>query len=349
MKNNQNTATAIDLFSGCGGLSTGLEQAGFAVLAAAELSNAPQCAYALNHKSVLLYNDVRKISPRKLLVMLHLQEANLDLLAACPPCQGFSSIRTRNKEIAFDVRNELIFEVSRIARILLPKCILIENVPRLMNDSRLAKFRKQMQRLGYQGEPRIVDAQDYGVPQRRKRMILILSRVGRIDVAPSTCKRVTVRDAIGNLPRTDCNHGNRLHSMRQKLSDLVLNRISHIKHNRSELPDNLVLPCHKRYNGGFRDVYGRMDWDKVSPTITRSSHNPSKGRFVHPEENRGLTLYEALLLQGFPKNYKFPKDIGIGKIASMIGEAVPPPLAKAQAEHILKKLKEFENKKRCKH
>lgn len=349
MKNKPNTSTAIDLFSGCGGLSTGLVQAGFAVLAAAELSNAPQRAYALNHKFVSLYSDVQQISPHQLLSMLHLKAGSLDLLAACPPCQGFSSIRTRNKDIAQDARNELIFEVVRIAKTLLPKCVLIENVPRLMYDSRLKEFRMKMHRLGYEGEPKIVDAQDYGVPQRRKRMILILSRVGAIDVAPPTGRRKTVRDAIGNLLSPDDNHGIPLHNMRQRLSDLVLERISCIKRNRSELPERLVLPCHRRYNGGFRDVYGRMDWDKVSPTITRSSHNPSKGRFVHPEQNRGLTLYEALLLQGFPKNYKFPKDIGIGKIASMIGEAVPPPLAKAQAEHILKKLKEFEQTKRHKH
>lgn len=341
--------TALDLFSGCGGLTTGLRAAGFSVLLSAEIRAEARQTYLANHPRIHVYTDVRLIDGNKLLKLFKLRPGQLDLLAACPPCQGFSSIRTRNKEIAVDKRNSLIFQVSRLAKIILPKCILIENVPRLLTDRRLKRFISSLKKFGYVGEPKIVDAQDYGVPQRRKRMILILSRVGVIDVATPSGRRMTVRDAIGNLPSPDSNHRRPLHRMRQRLSDLVLERISCIKRNRSELPERLVLPCHRRYDGGFRDVYGRMDWDKVSPTITRSSHNPSKGRFVHPEQNRGLTLYEALLLQGFPKNYKFPKDIGIGKIASMIGEAVPPPLAKAQAEHILKKLKEFEKAKRRKH
>lgn len=336
---------AIDLFSGCGGLSTGLEEAGFSLLLSAEIRAEARLTYLANHPRIKVFSDVRLIDGKKVLKSFKLKPGQLDLLAACPPCQGFSSIRTRNKDVAHDERNDLIFEVSRLAQIILPKCILIENVPRLLTDSRLKRFMSSLKQIGYVGEPKIVDAQDYGVPQRRKRMILILSRVGVIDVAPPSGRRMTVRDAIGNLPSPDSNHRRPLHRMRQRLSDLVLERISCIKRNRSELPAKLVLPCHRRYNGGFRDVYGRMDWDKVSPTITRSSHNPSKGRFVHPEENRGLTLYEALLLQGFPRSYKFPKGIGIGKIASMIGEAVPPPLAKAQALHILKKLKEFEKVK----
>lgn len=340
---------AIDLFSGCGGLTTGLEEAGFSLLLSAEIRAEARQTYHANHPRIKVSTDVKLIDGEKVLKAFKLKPGQLDLLAACPPCQGFSSIRTRNKDVASDERNDLIFEVSRLAQIILPKCILIENVPRLLTDNRLELFMTSLKQLGYVGEPKVVDAQDYGVPQRRKRMILILSRVGAIDVAPPSGRRKTVRDAIGNLPNPDSNRSKPLHKMRQRLSDLVLERISCIKRNRSELPARLVLPCHRRYNGGFRDVYGRMDWDKVSPTITRSSHNPSKGRFVHPEQNRGLTLYEALLLQGFPKNYKFPKDIGIGKIASMIGEAVPPPLAKAQAEHILKNLKEFEKSKRRKH
>lgn len=347
MKRTTTSKLAIDLFSGCGGLSFGLFQAGFNVVAASEIRPEARATYLLNHKTYF-FDDVRKIGIEDE-IPLSLANVEIDLLAACPPCQGFSSIRTRNQNVAKDPRNELIFEVIRLARLFNPKCILIENVPRLFNDIRLQQVILQAKRLGYKYSKGIVDAQDYGVPQRRKRMILILSRVGVIDIAPPSGKRLTVRDAIGKLPPADGDHKIRLHHLRQRLSPLVMKRITHIKHNRSELPDYLVLKCHKRYNGGFRDVYGRMDWDKVSPTITRASHNPSKGRFVHPEQNRGLTLYEALLLQGFPKNYKFPKDIGIGKIASMIGEAVPPPLAKAQAEHILKKLKEFEQTKRRKH
>jgi DNA (cytosine-5)-methyltransferase 1 len=109
----------------------------------------------------------------------------------------------------------------------------------------------------------------------------------------------------------------------------------------------MVLECHRKYPCGFRDVYGRIAWDEVAPTITRSSHNPSKGRFIHPEDNRGLTLYESLLLQGFSGRYRFPKNLGIGHISSMIGEAFPPPMAQAQANHIRRKLETFEASKKC--
>jgi len=130
--------------------------------------------------------------------------------------------------------------------------------------------------------------------------------------------------------------------MLQSLSALVKKRISSIKKDRSELTHDLVLECHRKYPEGFKDVYGRMSWDDVAPTITRSSHNPSKGRFVHPEQNRGLTLYESMLLQGFPKRYKFQTSGGIGKVSSMIGEAFPPPMAAAQARHIGRELDALE-------
>ena len=221
---------------------------------------------------------------------------------------------------------------------LMPKAILIENVPRLLTDYRLKVFTNQLKKLGYHVESGVLDAQYFGTPQRRKRMILIACRLGRIPLPPPNNQRLTVYDAIGHLPPADSAHNIPLHNMRQKLSPLVQDRVNHIKHNRSELPENLVLKCHKKYSNGFRDVYGRMSWNEVSPTITRCSHNPSKGRFIHPEENRGLTLYESLLLQGFPKDYEFRAELGIGRISSMIGEAVPPPMAAAHGLHIKRML-----------
>lgn len=329
---------AMDLFSGCGGLSEGLEQAGFRILASVEIRPEARLTYALNHEDTRIYEDVRKIDPHELLNHFQLKPEGLDLLAACPPCQGFSSIRTKNKEIAMDERNELIFEVARIVEILRPKCVLIENVPRLLTDYRLAEFKSRLANWGYEFSEGILDAQNFSVPQRRKRMILIASLYGKLDLPKPDKKKRVVRDFLKDLPTPEGKHNIPLHRLRQRLSDIVLKRISFIRHNRSELPDDLALECHKKYPRGFRDVYGRMDWDKVSPTITRASHNPSKGRFVHPSENRGLTLYESKLLQGFPKSYKFPVSLGIGKISSMIGEAFPPPMAYAQARHIMEKL-----------
>lgn len=336
---------AIDLFAGCGGLSEGLKHAEFQVIHAVEILETARKTYQLNHFSTAVDADVRKVNANYILNKHALQPGELDLLAACPPCQGFSAIRTKNQKAADDERNDLILEVSRLASTLQPKAILIENVPQIIQDYRFSKFVDILKETGYKVNYGVLDAQNFSVPQRRKRMILIACRLGDIPLPKHSRQKITVREAIGKLPPSDSKHDIRLHKMRQRLSATVQQRVNLIKKNRCELPGELVLKCHIKYNTGFKDVYGRMSWDDVSPTITRSSHNPSKGRFIHPSENRGLTLFEALLLQGFPPNFRFPENIGIGKIASMIGEAVPPPMAQAQAEHIHKYLDFFEQKR----
>ena len=330
---------ALDLFSGCGGLSQGLEDAGFKVLACCEIRPEARETYKLNHPGTILIDDICEADPLALKKKLGLRRGQLDLLAGCPPCQGFSSIRTHNGAIANDPRKELIFQVERFVEVFKPRCVLIENVPRLLKDQRLADFKQHLtERFGYQFEDGVLDAKDFNVPQRRKRMILIGSRMKPPKLPQKSKTRLTVADAIRNIvipkgPEGDS--ARRLVTLRQHFSPVVLERIKAVKTNRSELPDNLVLECHKRCPKGFRDVYGRMSWDDVSPTITRGCNNPSKGRFIHPSEDRALNMLEALILQGFPMTYKFPPKLGIGKIASMIGEAFPPPMAKAQGEIIL--------------
>lgn len=336
---------AIDLFSGCGGLTQGLEDAGFKVLAGAETRRHARATYKANHDGVRVYTDVRKIFCKPFLKEFNLAKGELDLLAACPPCQGFSSIRTRNRAVADDDRNELIFQVARIVRGFLPKCVLIENVPRLLKDDRLARFKGELAKLGYVFSEGVLNAKDFDVPQRRNRMILIASQAQLGDsfgLPPKSATELTVRQFIENLPDPDAVDAPPLHRMLQILSPLVQKRIEAIKRNRAELPEELALDCHKKYPAGFRDVYGRMDFDSVSPTITQGCTNPSKGRFVHPSQNRGITIYEAMLLQGFPEGYQFDASLGIGKIASMIGEAFPPPMARAQASHIKRKLEALE-------
>lgn len=334
--------TAIDLFSGCGGLTQGLKNAGFRVLVGCEIRQEARDAYTLNHSDVKLYPDIRELRGETVLKELSILPGELDLLAACPPCQGFSSMRTKNREIASDPRNELIFEVARLVKELRPKAVLIENVPRLLKDIRLDTF-KEMLGEEYVFTEGVLDAKDFSVPQRRKRMILIGSRFGRIDLPKPATQIITVEDVIGSLPAPDTKHKRPLHRIRQKFTGKVLERIKTVQHSRNDLPEHLILECHKRYPQGFRDVYGRMKCDDVAPTITRSSHNPSKGRFIHPSEDRGMTIYEIMLLQGFPRRYKLPAGIGIGKLSSLLGEAFPPPMAKAQAAEILRHLISIES------
>lgn len=327
---------AIDLFSGCGGLSLGLKNAGFDVLCGCELRPEAREAYSLNHSESPVYPDIRNLNGKILLDALSLKVGELDLLTACPPCQGFSSMRTKNGAIADDNRNELIFEVARLIDEIQPKTILIENVPRLLSDDRIKRFTEQL--CEYYFTPGILDAQDFGVAQRRKRMILIGSKLGYVSLPkPHRLKRY-IKDVIGDLPAPDERHKRPLHRIRQRFGKLVQKRIEIIQKDRTDLPKSLQLECHKRYGKGFRDVYGRMSWGSVAPTITRFSHNPSKGRFIHPSEDRGLTIYEIMLLQGFPRSYKLPRELGIGKLSSLLGEAFPPPMAEAQAQQIFQHL-----------
>ncbi len=331
--------TAIDLFSGCGGLTEGLKQAGFRVIAGAEIRPEARNAYALNHPDVHVFEDVRKMTHSEITKHYPIKPGELDLLAACPPCQGFSTLRTKNTlKPADDERNKLIFQVSRLVTELLPKAVLVENVPGLLHNWRIDDFQVRLRKLGYKTKKAILDASQFGVPQRRRRMIFMAIRgdVTPTIPAPTTTVPITVKAAIGSLCELTDETASALHKMRQALSPKVLARVKCIPKNggsRRDLGKEHQLKCHTD-RLGFNDVYGRLNWDKVSSTITRSAHNPSKGRYLHPEEDRGLTLYEAMLLQGFPASYKLPIDQGIIKTSSLIGEAFPPPFAKAQAEHI---------------
>jgi DNA (cytosine-5)-methyltransferase 1 len=330
---------AIDLFSGCGGLTEGLKQAGFCVIAGAEIRPEARQAYQLNHPEVQLFDDVRHVSRERIVLDRPLRRGQLDLLAACPPCQGFSTLRTNHgSRTVDDKRNKLIFQVSRLAEEFLPKAILVENVPGLLTNWRISLFQTKLRKLGYSTNKAVLNAAEFGVAQRRKRMIFIAIRSAVIPTIPEppTHTAITVRDVIYDLPRSDSDTAPALHRIRQHLSSVVLERVKRIPKDggsRRHLGSDAQLNCHKRQHG-FTDVYGRLSWDKVAGTITRSCHNPSKGRYLHPEEDRGITLYEALLLQGFPQNYMLPTECGIQKIASLIGEAFPPPFARAQAEHI---------------
>lgn len=336
--------TAIDCFSGCGGLTLGLRKAGFRTIAGVDINSKAHLVHQLNHPDTKLYSDIRELKPARLMKDLNIQRGQLDLLAGCPPCQGFSTMRTLNgSEHVRDPRNQLIFEFVRIAIGLRPKTILMENVPGLIKDRRFQEAKRQLKMAGYTWVVAdIFNAADFGVPQRRRRMILIASRLGPVDLPDAgTRKIINVKQVIGNLPKPE-DATNRLHRLYMHHSEAVLKRIRLIPKNggsRSALGDN-QLPCHKRMDG-FRDVYGRMSWNDVAPTITRFCHNPSKGRFLHPQQNRAITIYEAMLLQSFPRGYKFPKTLSMTEMASLIGEALPPKFAEMQARHVRRHLKAY--------
>ena len=283
--------TAIDLFSGCGGLTQGLKNAGFSVLAAVDLEPTAVETYKMNHPDVRVWDrDIRMLRAPEVMRELGLKKGDLDLLAGCPPCQGFSSMRTHNGKMNIeDDRNDLIFEFLRLVKKLRPKTVMMENVPGLLTDSRMQKFKEKLERMGYEfgDSPKVLNVAEYGVPQRRRRMILMASRHGVIPFAPKAATLRTVREAISKL-KPQGKSGDELHDLPEHRSDFALRRISLIPKDggsRMSLPLEYQLECHKRYPQGFKDVYGRMKWDDVSPTITGGCTNPSKGRFLHPTSN----------------------------------------------------------------
>ena len=332
---------AIDLFCGCGGLTLGLKQAGFRAIGAVDIDPLSVETYKFNHPEVRVWEtDIRQLAVSEVKKRLDLEEGELDLLAGCPPCQGFSLMRTLNgsREIEDD-RNDLVFDFIRFARELQPKAILMENVLGLAKDKRIKAVCEELEALGYATRFELLDASNYGVPQRRRRVVILGGKFGKIEFAPATNRRKTVRQAIAHLPIPG-ESGDPLHDQQAKHCSRVMDLIRKIPKDggsRMALPPEMQLDCHKNF-GGFRDVYGRMAWDEVAPTITCGCINPSKGRFLHPEQDRAITLREAALLQTFPPDYYFSLKRGRYSVGELIGNALPPDFVKQHAMEVQKYL-----------
>ncbi len=344
---------AIEVFSGSGGLSTGIIQAGFEVVAAIEINKTATESYILNHPNVKIINDdVCNVSGTKLIKNLGIRKGSLDLLAGCSPCQGFS--RLKKDDGKPDPRNLLVLEFVRLVQEIMPRTIIMENVPGLLNSEEgqaiFHQTKQKLESLGYHIDYKVINAVDYGVPQYRRRTVILGSKLKKINVKlPEYTHRnpknnssnlpvwKTVVDAIGDVPSVDNgqSHPDIPYHVATKNDNLNLERIRYIPPNggsRTSLPDRLVLNCHKKYPNGFKDVYGRMTWEKPSPTLTGGCTNITKGRFIHPEQNRAITLHEAKLLQSFPNDYKFAGNRT--EIAQQIGNAVPVRLGYIMANKL---------------
>ena len=314
--------------------NVGLQRAGFKVIAAINSDPLAVSTYSQNHRETrAILADIRKIDPERLMSELGLERGELSLLAGCPPCQGFSSLRTLNgSRPIVEPMNDLVFEVLRFVEAMEPIAIMLENVPGLFHDDRLTRIKQSLSCLGYGLLARVFDATDFGVPQRRKRMILVALRNGEPSFAEPDGVRLTVRGAIGSLPvpakSNDVAHNYQVFRA-QHVYELI-SRIPKDGGSRGSLSDVEQLPCHQQL-AGFSDVYGRMQWSQPSPTITGGCINPSKGRFLHPTQNRAITVREAALLQGFPEDYVIDMSRGRYPAAQLIGNAFPPAFAERHA------------------
>lgn len=337
--------TLVDLFAGCGGGSIGFQAAGFVPLAAVEIDADAASSYQANVGVTPLVTDVRKVTGAALLAAAGLRQGELTLLFGCPPCQSFTVLRQGQRASTADkARNKLPVEYLRLVRELRPRHIAFENVPGLSGPKgryRLRQLLTGLTDLGYRYVYDQLDAKDYGVPQHRTRLVLVGSRVGEPRLPEPTHGRdgsglaryLTVRDAIGGLPPAlpagtmpgaglDLLHRARNHQ------PLALRRLRALAEGqaRADLPAELQLACHKRH-GGHYDIYGRMWWDRPAPTLTSGCTNVTRGRFAHPEQDRAITVREALLLQTFPPGTVLHG--GIESMSQQVGNAVPPALARA--------------------
>ncbi len=363
INNVNNNFGVIDLFSGCGGSAVGFEKAGLPIKVAVDIDKHASESFKINFPNAEVFtNDISYISGKELMKAGKFKNGNEVILIACPPCQGFSNAR-RNSERLTDPRNKLIYEFLRIVEEIKPYAFVLENVPGLAKNVGKPIFIQILQRLqelGYQTVYDVIDTADYGVPQRRKRLVMLgtkdqklrLTFPSKTNADPAISSDLppwkTVRQAIDDLLpikagqklETDAMH------MSANLSELNIKRMKQTPHDggdRLSWSDDLVLECHKNFEG-HRDVYGRMRWDSPSPTITGGCAMVSKGRFGHPEQNRAISLREAARLQTFPDNFKFIGNFG--QIAKQLGNAVPPLLGEIAAKTLLKSISDLKAAKK---
>jgi len=354
----------LDIFSGCGGASLGFKEAGYEIKGAIDIDQDSCTTYENNLKVKPLIKDILNLEKNELLSLIGMQKGELDVIIGCPPCQSFSSLRRTTMGNSKDSKDNLVLEFANIISEIKPKSIVFENVSGI-NLGRgkvfLDKFLNKIKKLGYIYVAKVVNAADFGVPQFRKRLVCIavdktilngieLQLPNKTHSDPKTAdilnlpKWQTVRDAIGDLPKlksgertiTPPNHFAKDHTVE------TLNLIKHIPKDgggRKNLPKNLWLKCHKNLEDGkgAESVYGRLWWDKPSSTMTSRCTTPSSGRFIHPEQDRGITPREAARFQTFPDDFTFHGSRH--SIERQIGNAMPVELMRV----IALKLKEILN------
>jgi len=339
----------LDLFCGCGGMSLGFAAVGrlvpsFRVIGGCDIDEEATATFAANLGAPGIVADVRELVDTKrnlaaFLRRLHGYDSSKPLvLIGCAPCQGFSAHRKKNWH-KDDSRNDLVSEVARLASTLRPACVIMENVPELLSRKywdHFENFKGILAERGYSIKQAIYNAAAFGVPQERYRAVVIAMQSEFLLPRPMFEQRsyVTVREAIGHLPVVGPGEApptDRLHrSARHRESTLDV--IRRVPKNGGSRPFGVGPQCLDKVKG-FYDVYGRLNWDRPAITITHYARNPASGRYVHPEQDRGLTAREAAVLQSFPAHYEFKGSFD--SIFRQIGEAVPPKFSAAIAAMVL--------------
>lgn len=372
---------AVDLFCGCGGISVGLQKAGFQVIAGIDIEKKYLASFEHNFRHAKALNtDITSVSPEEFMHTIGISPRELDLLTGGPPCQGFSKNVPRKNRYLDDPKNLLVKSFLDYCEALQPKMVLMENVAEIKNGFEEAYSQEIITRLkeeGYTITAVVLNSADYGVPQRRRRAFFLANRYG-IQFAPPTpthmpqrnhgesfclfpqSPHIAVWEAIGDLPSLQ--HGKGRESTPyttdpqngfQKLMRGNLQRVkNHIARKLAEKQYQRLasigpgqghkdLPKHLQTKGGYSGAYGRLTKDMIAPTITRWVFHPGSGRWGHPVDIRTLTIREAARIQSFPDDFEFVGSYN--DQAGQIGNAVPPLLAQAIAESMKDQLERFRN------
>jgi len=346
-----------DLFAGAGGLTEGFRQAGFTPVLAIEMDKWAAQTYTSNYGDHVLATAIEHVAVRRIPkglawsgfdcvgTRVSLETPPIDVLVGGPPCQGFSPLGRMNDWDKHDPRNELWRHYTRILEIVRPKVFLIENVPELLVSQEFVSLKAIVAGLGYDIAYDVLNSANFGVPQVRRRAIVVGSRVGKPGLPRECADRMTVRHAIDDLPLKP--DGRNWHVARNPLPSSVErykcvppggNRFDLLRKRPDLTPD-----CWKRKKSGSVDVFGRMEWDKPAPTIRTEFFKPEKGRYLHPRAHRPITIREAARLQTFSDSFIF---VGSNvQVAKQIGNAVPVKLARILGSHINATLLESRSKR----
>jgi len=338
---------AVDLFCGVGGLTRGLSDVGIDVRLGVDVDPSCRPAYVNNNRANFLEMDIAQVSPEDVKRVFDCDA--ITLLAGCAPCQPFSTYARSAKGQKRSDRAgrgkaddwKLVRRFGELVRAVKPDLVTMENVPPLAEQPVFQEFLDFLE--GYSVDFQIVDGRKIGLPQSRRRLVLVASKIGKITlpIPEQPCK--TVRDTIADLPvlaAGECDPTDPLHCA-SKLSDINMARIRASKPGGTwrDWPSKLRAACHKKETGAsYPSVYGRMEWDKPSPTITTQCFGYGNGRFGHPQQDRAISLREAAMLQGFPQDYLFvdkSQKPSFATLGRLIGNAVPVPLGGYIGETLL--------------
>lgn len=331
----------VDLFCGVGGLTHGLVRGGIHIAAGVDIDANCKFPFEANNSASFIECDVGKLEAED--IMHYYKGAEFTLLAGCAPCQPFSTYSRSGRNTEYESQWPLVSSFGRLIKKVKPDLVTMENVPQLADHAVFQQFLKSLS--GYKKWWKVIECSTIGVPQTRKRLVLLASRLGSVglELSQEHLQKVTVRETIGSLPSIkagECDSLDELHSS-SSLSPLNLSRIRASRPGGTwrDWPEHLQASCHRRETGStYPSVYGRMEWDKPAPTITTQCFGYGNGRFGHPEQDRAISLREAAMLQTFPKSYAFAPPgapIKFNKMGRLIGNAVPVRLGEVIAKSLV--------------